>query len=755
MSLGNISTEGNPGWEMVYNVLSPDHGNKSSGFPLVADRVCVVTKPRWETLRPGTVRLMECCMDSTPFQEGASAYVERIGKVELHREMLSNMSVVEGCQPMANGDIEVLVANEGREPINIPPSTRFATASMVSWFSEAKVAANQREICVEVSEVASVFGNNLENVNLDRKDLVDQSVEPNLLEMPPGVKLYGVHPDYMSEVKSLLYRRREAFSHGPYDLGKCDLIPHEIRLSDPRPVNLPHRRIAPHLIQEVREQLVDRGIIQKSSSSYASPVVPIRKKDRSLRFCIDYRQLNERTTKDAFPLPKIEESLEALLGAKVFTSLDLSQGYFQLTMHPNSIPYTAFRVPWRLFEFTRLPQGLCTSPGTFQRVMEFIFGDMNMLQLLLYLDDVLVFASSYEEHITRLDEVLRRLVEAGLKLNGKKCKFFQTKLTYLGHIVSDQGISVDPDKVEKVRLWPLPQTLEELASFLGLASYYRRFIPGFSSIASTLHALKSGHVYGKGASTKFQWTPEAEEAFLKLKVALTEAPVLVYPQYDKTFFVEVDASFQGLGACLSQMDACGRLHPIAYASRGLRGSERNYPDYSSFKLELLGLKWAIADKFGDHLMGHECVVLTDNDPLAHLATAKLGATEQRWVAKLAPYNLKIRYRSGSSNRVADALSRHPLNKFDVSSFVLVQEGTLSTPCPLTLREAVVMPDKVRLNESEIPGILPSYSIGVSRGGGQGVLTPPFPGPPLFICDPPPPTQPDLTDECNVNCFLIV
>ena len=155
------------------------------------------------------------------------------------------------------------------------------------------------------------------------------------------------------------------------------------------------------------------------------------------------------------------------------------------------------------------------------------------------------------------------------------------------------------------------------------------------------------------------------------------------------------------------MDACGRLHPIAYASRGLRGSERNYPGYSSFKLELLGLKWAIADKFGDHLMGHECVVLTDNNPLAHLSTAKLGATEQRWVAKLAPYNLKIRYRSGSSNRVADALSRHPLNKFDASSVVLVQEGTLSTPCPLTLREAVVMPDKVRLNESEIPGILPS------------------------------------------------
>ena len=210
--------------------------------------------------------------------------------------------------------------------------------------------------------------------------------------------------------------------------------------------------------------------------------------------------------------------------------------------------------------------------------MEYILGDLNMQQLILYLDDVLVFSASEEDHLSRLDEVLGRLIASGLKLNGKKCRLFQRSLSYLGHIVSDKGVSMDPAKVERIQDWPVPANSGELASFLGLASYYHRFIPGLSLPVTIM------------------WTTEATAAFDQLKQALTEFPVLVYPDYSKDFYLEIDASFRGLGACLSQQDSKGHLHPISEASRGLRGSERRYPDYSSFKLELLGLKWAVAEQ---------------------------------------------------------------------------------------------------------------------------------------------------------------
>ena len=330
-----------------------------------------------------------------------------------------------------------------------------------------------------------------------------------------------------------------------------------------------------------------------------------------------------------------------------------------------------------------------------------------MQQLILYLDDVLVFSATQEDHLSRLEEVLGRLIASGLKLNGKKCRLFQRSLSYLGHIVSDKGVSMDPAKVERIQNWPVPANSGELASFLGLASYYRRFIPGFSMIAAPLHALKSvGTV-----PVTIMWTNEAAAAFDQLKQALKESPLLVYPDYSKDFNLEIDASFRGLGACLSQQDCKGHLHPISYASRGLRGSELRYPDYSSFKLELLGLKWAVADKFGDHLLGHHCIVLTDNNPLAHLAIANLGSTEQRCVAKLAPYDLDIRYRMGRSNREADGLSHNPLNDLDIHISTLVCEGTLSSPTPIELRAAESVVDRLPETQSpSVSGILPVYSV---------------------------------------------
>ena len=237
--------------------------------------------------------------------------------------------------------------------------------------------------------------------------------------------------------------------------------------------------------------MLDKGIIRKSSSCYGSPIVIVRKKNGSIRLCVDYRQVNEKSELDAFPLPRISEDLKALGKSKIFSSLDLAHGYFQLAMDPKSIPVTAFRVPWGLFEFTRLPQGLKNSPSTFQRIMEFIFGDLNLISILLYLDDIFIFSPNFEQHIENLDTVLERLIKNGLKLNGKKCSLFQTKLLYLGHVVSESGIGVDPNKIKRILDWPVPKTMDELRSFLGLASYYRKFVKNFSQIVAPLNQLMS------------------------------------------------------------------------------------------------------------------------------------------------------------------------------------------------------------------------------------------------------------------------
>ena len=323
----------------------------------------------------------------------------------------------------------------------------------------------------------------------------------------------------------------------------------------------------------------------------------------------------------------------------MFSSLDLAHGYFQVTMHPESVAKSAFRVPWGLYEFTRMPQGLMNSPSTFQMIMELIFGDMNLSELILYLDDVLVFSKTVPEHIERL-EVFQRFHQHGLNLNGAKCPLFQTQVVYLGHIVSKEGVAVDSDKIARVRDWPTRTTQAELHSFLGLASYYRRYVSNLAKLAASLHALTGkADAKARRAVRTLEWSEEATHALASLKQALCSAPILTYPRFDHDFVLEVDASLKGLGACLSQVDENGKLRSVAFASRGLRGAECNYPDFSSFKLELLALKWAVSEKFKAYTLGSHC---TDHNPLAHLKTANLGATEHRWVAQLAPFDIDVR-----------------------------------------------------------------------------------------------------------------
>ncbi|XP_062407933.1 uncharacterized protein LOC134099157 [Sardina pilchardus] len=362
-------------------------------------------------------------------------------------------------------------------------------------------------------------------------------------------------------------------------------------------------------------QLLEAQVIRESCSPYASPIVLVRKKDGSLRMCVDYRQLNVKTRRDAFPLPRIEESLDALSGAHWFSTLDLASGYNQVPVAEKDKAKTAFCTPFGLFEFNRMPFGLCNAPSTFQRLMERIFGAQHFQTLLLYLDDVIVFSSTVEDHLQRLDSVLTRLHFEGLKVKLEKCCFFRTEVKYLGHVISKDGVATDPDKINAVAKWVRPSTVSELRSFLGFASYYRRFVEGFSQMATPLHRVVAELTTtqtkkGAGKLLGDAWTSQCEQSFQDLKSRLVTAPLLAYADFSLPFILEIDASLSGLGAVLSQ-DQGGQVRPVAYASRTLSRAEKNMPNYSSMKLEFLALKWAMSEKFREYLLGQKCVLVKE------------------------------------------------------------------------------------------------------------------------------------------------
>ena len=310
--------------------------------------------------------------------------------------------------------------------------------------------------------------------------------------------------------------------------------------------------------------------------------------------------------------------------------------------------------------------------ASFCQLMEMCLGDQQYLTLLFYLNDICVFGSSINEMLDRIGLVFQCLKDFNLKIKLKKSYFFQSNVLFLGHILSKEGISPNPEKVSKVRDWPVPKMAKELHSFLGLASYYWRFIPQFAKWASPLHDLICPVANKKKCVGRklpplpqnlppFKWDSDQQESFEKLKEALTNSPVLAYPDYSKPFVLETDASLKGLGAVLSQEDDQGKYRVISFASHALKPFERSMWNYSLAKLELLALKWAICDKFRDYLIGSKFTVLTDNNPLMYVCTSHLGATQIRWLSDLTLFDFYLKYHVGKLNQAADALSRCPVN----------------------------------------------------------------------------------------------
>jgi transposase InsO family protein/dUTPase len=476
-----------------------------------------------------------------------------------------------------------------------------------------------------------------------------------------------VTSDELHSVKHMLTKWRHIFSTDSMDLGKTSVLKHRIDLHDSIPIKEKARRIPPNMIEELRDhiqQLHSMGVIEESVSPWSSPIVLVRKKSGELRMCVDYRKLNAKTVKDSYRIPTIEELIDTLGGAKWFATLDLSSGYHQVMIEDADKEKTAFTAgPLGFWQYRRMPFGLCNAPALFQRMMERVLSGIHLKTALVYLDDIIVFGESVSELQERLGVVFAKVNQAGLKLKAQKCSLFRQELKYLGHIVSHEGVRCDPDLLAPVREWKPPQDVKELQRFLGFANFFRRFIKGFASIAQPLTELMgSPKTKGKHSRTTkteskpWIWKSTEQASFDNLKEALLSPPLLAYPDFTKPFIVRTDASTHGLGAVLCQ-DQGAKAGPqvIAYASRSLKPSEKHY---SPYKLEFLGLFWAVTVKFQDYLKGASFTVLTDHNPLTYILTsAKLDSTGHRWLAQLSNFQFDIKYKPGRLNGDADALSR--------------------------------------------------------------------------------------------------
>lgn len=451
--------------------------------------------------------------------------------------------------------------------------------------------------------------------------------------------------------KDLLLEFQDVFSD-EIIAGNYEGVQHQIKLKEgAQPIKQNTRKVPMHVEAEVNkllEEMKEKGVIEESQSPWVSPVLLVKKKDGSIRFCVDYRKLNDVTVKDSFPLPKIDDLLDRLAGYSWYSTLDLKSGYWQVKVDPADRPKTAFSIGKGLWQFVVMSFGLCNAPATFQRLMEEELRDLLYQICLVYLDDVITFGNSFDQVLDRLKQIFLRFRKAGLKISPKKCVFFSRKIKYLGHIISKKGKETDPEKIEAVAGWPLPNTKKQLKSFLGFCSYYRKFVKGFSSIAKPLYAMTEG----KG---KLHWTDERMEDFDRLKKALSSPPMLALPVGKGGFILDTDASNHGIGAVLSQVQD-GQERVIAYYSHTLSKEEQRY---CVTRRELLAIVEAI--KFFRHyLYGRRFTVRTDHSSLRWLLSFKdLEGQLARWIERLQEYDFEIIYREGKSHVNADVLSRRP------------------------------------------------------------------------------------------------
>ncbi|XP_046399957.1 uncharacterized protein LOC124166472 [Ischnura elegans] len=454
-------------------------------------------------------------------------------------------------------------------------------------------------------------------------------------------------------LEEVLVNYRDVFQEEGQELGRTNRVMHRIETGNAAPISRAPYRVPQSQKAALNEQLRDmlaRGVITESISPWSAPIVLVAKKDNGsggkLRFCTDFRGLNSVTVRDVYPLPNIQDTLDSLGGAKYFSTLDLASGYWQIELDPKDREKSAFSTPGGHYEYTRMAFGLANAPSTFQRLMDTVLAGLKGERCMVYLDDIIVFGCTIEEHLERLTEVLERLRGAGLKVNPHKCQFLKSSVEYLGHIITDKGVQPDPRKIIAIKEYPLPHNIKTLRGFLGLVGYYRRFIPDFARIARPLTEMTR-----KGVA--MAWSEEARGGFERLREALCRDPVLIFPDFREPFLLFTDASGAAIGAVLAQRGPAGE-QVVAYASRKLSRPEMNY---STVEKECLAVVWAVK-YFRCYLYGRRFTVVTDHRPLRWLLTLKDPTSRLiRWSLLLSEFEFEVHHRAGKAHQNADALSR--------------------------------------------------------------------------------------------------
>ena len=471
-------------------------------------------------------------------------------------------------------------------------------------------------------------------------------------------------PDNLTEEQhqqaiNFIRRYAAVFSKSATDLGRNRTIPHRINTGSHPPVRQPLRR-QPYAhqaeIERNVQELLAAKAIEPAQSPWQSNVLLVPKRDKSWRFCVDYRALNNITVKDSYPLPRIDACLDSLGGAQYFSTLDLRAGYWQTELAEEDANKTAFCTRSGQYRFRVLSMGLVNAPSQFQRLMDVILSGLTFESCLVYLDDIICFSRTFEEHLERLGGIFDRLAAADLKLRATKCQLFRPQVHFLGHVISAVGIAADPEKIRVVANWPIPRNVHEVRSFLGLSGYYRKFVSGYADIAKPLHILTS-------KQQPFVWKAEQQESFQMLKDRLVSAPVLASPRDEGDYVLDTDASLYGLGVVLQQWQE-GELRVIAYGSRCLSSAEQNY---STTRRELLAVVYGFK-QFRQFLLGRHFLLRVDHSALTYLRkTPEPIGQAARWLEYIEEYDFDIIHRSGVTHGNCDALSRRPWPEQDVTT----------------------------------------------------------------------------------------
>uniref|UniRef100_H3H3R4 RNA-directed DNA polymerase n=1 Tax=Phytophthora ramorum TaxID=164328 RepID=H3H3R4_PHYRM len=567
------------------------------------------------------------------------------------------------------GKVIVEICNATTDEIWIRKGTVVASTSVIpeSAFSFEKLRADDEPV-LEIVPAEDRPPDTVKSVAEEPTERVAQKERASKPEVPPdkggNMKADFSQSKLSAEQKALfqteLNRFDSLFVESSKAPGRTDLLNFRIDTGPNAPIKQqPYRvSVAEGEVMEAEiQQYLELGIIRPSISPWASPVLMIRKPDGGIRFCIDYRRLNSVTVKDCYPMPLIDDILDVLGDAQLFSTMDIASGYWNVPMDEDSIAKTAFTCKYGLYEWMVMPFGLCNAVPAFERLMETVLVDLKWRICLVYLDDCVIFSKDFPSHLVRVRQVLTRFQQAGFKLKMKKCHWGRNQVAFLGHIVTPTGILPNPEKVKAVMNVARPQDVHGIRSFLGLTSYFRRYIPGYASISAPLERLKV-------KDAPFDWNADCEAAFRQLKRALVKPPILIYPNSKRRFKLFVDSSRYAVGACLMQ-EANGRDRVVAYASKLLTGSQKNWINKTDgiSEIECWGVVWATR-KFRCYLDKREFDLYTDHQALTWVfnpGNRTTNAKLARWAMELSNLQFKVQHKPGTMMGHVDGLSRLPTN----------------------------------------------------------------------------------------------